>query len=165
MKKSYNWTLPIQEFIDYKVTNWLGYDSKTNFIDGREKELNKIERAHISLSSITEEEVKNSNKGLKAHLFEMEARVKLPFLEACHDYFSRKKGIWNFIQKKRCQGSINYYKSGVRDKKESAIILTSLNKDFPLGFVKNKMIYLAYLNNCVSSKDLNFFYMALSNKE
>ncbi len=42
------------------------------------------------ICSVSEEEVKNTEKGLKAHLFDMKSKINLLGLEAWYDYFIAK---------------------------------------------------------------------------
>jgi len=151
MKKSYELRLPIQEFIEYKVTNGLGYDSETKF--DKERKVENTEMVFSRLYSITEEDVKNTEKGLKAHLFDMQARVKLPFLEVRHDYFSTTGGLVSFIQRKRHKLAINYYKSNLKDLKESAVV----------NLIKDRFFSKKPLESFVSSKKVQLYLFNLSN--
>jgi len=63
----------IQERIEYIVTNGSGYDSRTRFIECREKELGFIERNLVS-----EDSVKNSPEGLQAHLVNLDLKYWTP---------------------------------------------------------------------------------------
>ena len=144
----YELVLPIQKVIEHNVTNGLGYDSKTEFNTERIK--GTLEKMFLAICPISEEEVKNTEKGLKAHLFDMKSRVKLPFLEAWQDYFSTKKGIKNFIKKKRYKRLINLYKSSLRDKKELAVlsvIQNKVNDGKPLENLAKNTTYQMYLPN------------------
>ncbi len=144
----YELVLPLQEFIEYKVTNDLGYDSKTEFNTERIK--GNLEKMFLAICPISEEEVKNTEKGLKAHLFDMKLREDLPFLKEWHAYFSKKKGIKNFIKKRRYGRLINLRESSLKDKKGLAVlsaIQDKINDGKPLENLAKNTIYQMYSLN------------------
>lgn len=60
--------MTIKERIEFLVTNSLGYNSQTDFIEGNEflsKTLN-----------LTNEEIKNTEKGLQAHLAHLDSKTR-----------------------------------------------------------------------------------------
>ncbi|MEK6927862.1 MAG: hypothetical protein AABX11_05510 [Nanoarchaeota archaeon] len=64
--------LSIKGRINYLVTNGLGYQTHTNFIQGRENKLGFFARYFSRHTS--EDKVKNSPEGLQAHLYELEKK-------------------------------------------------------------------------------------------
>ncbi len=144
----YELVLPIQKVIEHNVTNGLGYDSKPEFNTERIK--GNLEKMFLAICPVSEEEVKNTKKGLKAHLFDMKLRVRLPFLEAWYAYFSNKKGIRNFLKKRRYGRLINFYESNLKDKKELAVlsaIQNKVNDGKPLENLAKNTTYQMYLSN------------------
>lgn len=63
----------MQLLIESVVTSGAGYDNRTRFVQGREKELGWVGRKMVREYGITEEDVKNSRYGLRAHLARMKA--------------------------------------------------------------------------------------------
>ncbi len=69
----------IQKRIEYLVTNGLGYNSQTKFLNGRE-DLSLLERFSKKFLKNREENIKNTFYGLRTHLFEMEIKIRMPLL-------------------------------------------------------------------------------------
>ena len=82
-----NNSTPLQHQIEKIVTHGLGYNTQTQFFESREKDLGIIEKLARDYF-VSEEEVKNSPEGLKAHLYELDVRKLLPLLEKAMNYFS-----------------------------------------------------------------------------
>src|SRR3989344_610300 len=76
---------PIQRRIEMSVTNGIGYDSQTQFIEGRWEKLGYLEKINAWLF-VDEEDIKNSKEGLSAHLADLQSKTRLPLLRRYYHY-------------------------------------------------------------------------------
>lgn len=132
----------LQQTIEYKITQGLGYDSKTKFLEV--EKLTKFEKTGVNLGLLTEEKIKNSEKGLKAHLFDLDSRPRQVILQAYSEYYKSKKRIKNFYKKTILKLALNYYRHNLQnlknDAKEHIIWKEKLFKKliFPSTYLSNE---------------------------
>ncbi|MDP1695704.1 MAG: hypothetical protein Q8L29_02210 [archaeon] len=94
----------IQERIEYIVTNGLRYDSRTEFIDGREKEIGWLDRNLVS-----EKKVKNSPEGLQAHLAELDLIYWAPRVEYMQNLLKTAPRGYTFRFANETEANFNFF--------------------------------------------------------
>lgn len=108
----------IQLRIEAMVTNGMGYDSRTKFIQGRESKLSAVEKKLFNSSGITEEDVKDSRYGLRAHL------AKLKAMNTLRKY----SGSEGLLKRTRYRVSLGNQIASYEYERRNAIVLAGLRR-------------------------------------
>ena len=109
---------PIQLQIEASVTNGMGYDSRTKFIQGRESKLGAVEKKLVNSSGITEENVKDSRYGLRAHL------AKLNAMNTLRKYFDSE----GLLKRARYRLSLGNQIASYEYERRNAIVLVGMKR-------------------------------------
>ncbi|MBS3091683.1 hypothetical protein J4217_04540 [Candidatus Pacearchaeota archaeon] len=101
----------IQRKIENVVTNGLGYHSRTKFLTDE-----TVTDKYILLGQcfLDEDFVKNSRGGLRAHLADLDSRIKLPRLRKIYNIIQRKRDdIGGSFSLRRLGYSIDLFRLGM----------------------------------------------------
>ena len=88
----------IQKRIEDSVTNGLGYDSRTIFMNGRQGQMGIIEK-FLADYFVDEDDVKNSPAGLKVHLYEMWVKSIMPKISKTDEYLNSQPSYKHFFHR------------------------------------------------------------------
>jgi len=124
----------IQKIIERKVTNYLGFNSKTNYDLGAYKDYEKC---------LPQEEIKNTSEGLQAHLAEMQQ--DLEWIDLHKKYEPLKKDFRFF---RVLLGRMGYLKICMRNNrlKNKAIKAVIKEKGGLSNFIKEEFVEKVFGN-------------------